>query len=107
MTSRDDIHTSERQLVREAAVSEAARAHLKTSLLPHVVEATRAFMQSRDIPSSQEHTLVEAGMAPFEQVFSIYLKNAGDRDTEEGHFYRYYIWWMRQAIVKHLSNPSV
>lgn len=43
-------------------------------------------------------------MAPFDRVFNIYLKNAGDHNKEEGHFYAYYIWWMRQAIVAYLQK---
>jgi hypothetical protein len=97
---------SERALVKEAAINSTAREHLKQELLPYVAQATRQFMQSRGIAQSRENELVEVGMKPFDQVFNIYLKNSSDRDAEEGHFYKYYIWWMRQAIVDFLQmNP--
>lgn len=100
----DESNISERQLVREAAVNPSARQRLKEELLPYVERAAGAFMKSRNIPESRERELVEIGMMPFEQVFNIYLKNAGDHNEEEGHFYTYYIWWMRQAIVAHLQT---
>ncbi|HUX80735.1 MAG TPA: hypothetical protein VMV38_00175 [Candidatus Paceibacterota bacterium] len=99
-------HISERQLVREAAVNSSARQQLKKELLPYVVQATKEFIKSRGIQEYREPELVEVGMMPFDRVFNIYLKNAGDRDKEEGHFYAYYIWWMRQSIVAYLQmNP--
>ena len=97
---------SERTLVREAAVSEVARKQLREELLPYVTSATKEFMQSWGIPERRESELVEVGMEPFDRVFNIYLKNASDHTDEEGHFYAYYIWWMRQAIVAFLEmNP--
>ncbi|OYV83069.1 MAG: hypothetical protein B7W96_00815 [Parcubacteria group bacterium 37-58-5] len=106
MPSRNEDSISERQLVREAAVNPTARQQLKQELLPYVVHATKKFMQSRRIQEHRERELVEVGMMPFDRVFGIYLKNAGDRDEEEGHFFAYYIWWMRQAIAAHLQmNP--
>ncbi|NNM83968.1 hypothetical protein HKL94_02010 [Candidatus Parcubacteria bacterium] len=103
MSSFDENNISERKLVREAAVNQTARQQLRKELLPYVVRATKEFMQSRDISKHRERELVEVGMASFNRIFNIYLKNSGDRDDEEGHFYAYYIWWMRQAIVAYLK----
>ena len=106
MTSVNEDHISERQLVRKAAVQQSARQQLREELLPYVTRATKEFMQKRNIKKNRESELVEVGMTPFDQIFNIYLKNAGDRDEEEGHFYKYYIWWMRQTLVEYLeTNP--
>ncbi len=106
MPSLDGNNISERQLVREATINQTARQQLRGELLPYVMRATREFMQSRNIPQHRERELVEIGMMPFDHVFNIYIKNGGDQDKEEGHFYAYYIWWMRQAIVAHLKTGS-
>lgn len=106
MSSHDEEHISERQLVRDAAVNPSARQQLKKELLPYVVHATKEFMQKRGIPEQREHELIDVGMAPFDRVFNIYLKNADGHIEEEGFFYKYYIWWMRQAIVAHLGTKS-
>jgi len=57
-------------------------------------------MKSRGIASSRETELFALAMDLFDQIFNIYLKNGGLLHTEEGHFYDYYKWWARQAIVK-------
>lgn len=102
----NDNPISERQLVRKAATDPSSRQQLQKELLPYIVRATKEFIKSRNIPEQRESELVEVGMKPFDQVFNIYLKNSGDRNEGEGHFYAYYIWWMRQAIVTHLQkNP--
>ena len=106
MSSDDAQHISERQLVREAAVNPAARQQLKQELLPYVVRATKEFMKSRSIPERREQELVEVGMALFDRVFNIYLKNATDHNEYEGHFYSYYRWWMRKAIFEHLHSQT-
>jgi hypothetical protein len=95
---------AERLLVRQAAVSPMVRKQLQKELTPYVARATKTFMQLRGIPKEREGELIKVGMSPFDQVFNIYLRNAGDRYEEEGHFYKYYIWWMRQAIVEHLRR---
>ena len=97
---------SERQLVRDATVNPAARQQLKQELLPHVILATKELMQKRSIPESREQELIEVGMAPFDRVFNIYLKNSSDHNEYEGHFYSYYRWWMRKAIFEHLHSQT-
>lgn len=103
MKLQDEHNVPERQLVQKAAVSAAARERLRAELLPYVTRATREFMRSRNIPERREAELIGVGMEPFNRVFNIYLKNAGDCYEDEGHFYQYYIWWMRQAIVAYLK----
>lgn len=104
---KDNVRESERALVREAAVNRASRIKLRQELLSYVERATQEFMQSRNISNDRERELVEVGMKPFDRVFNIYIKNAGENMTQdEGHFYAYYIWHMRQEIVAFLeSNP--
>ena len=94
---------SERRLVSDATVSLRARALLKRKLRPYIVEATRDFIKSRGIPLTRESELVEVGIEPFERVFNIYMMNSHNLLRIEGHFYMYYIWWMRQAIVSYLE----
>ena len=106
MPPSDEQHISERQLVREAAVNPSARQQLKKELLPYVADATKKLMQKRGIPKHLERELIEVGMAPFDRVFNIYLKNASGRVEEEGFFYKYYIWWMRKAIFEHLYSQT-
>jgi hypothetical protein len=104
MSPLDENNIPERMLVRQAAISENARELLREKLMPHVTRATKEFMQARGILGDREDELVKVGMDPFDRVFNIYLKNGGDRDKEEGHFYAYYIWWMRQAVVAYLNS---
>lgn len=99
-------HGSERELVRKAAVDPAPRQILREELRPHVIRAVGEFMRSWNVPKERERELIEVGMEPFDRVFGIYLKNAQDRDTEEGHFYAYYLWWMRKAISEHLHSEE-
>ncbi|MDE1919070.1 MAG: hypothetical protein KGH56_00005, partial [Patescibacteria group bacterium] len=75
MSSRDEPHISERQLVKDAVVNPAARRRLKQELLVHVTRATKELMQKRSIQKSREHELIDVGMEPFDRVFNIYLKN--------------------------------
>ncbi|HHT9130288.1 MAG TPA: hypothetical protein ACFYEC_05425 [Candidatus Brocadiaceae bacterium] len=98
---------TERQLVKEAAVNPAAREQLKKELLPYVVLATKELMKSRGIPEEREQELIDVGIAPFDRVFNIYLKNASGRHEEEGFFYKYYLWWMRKAIFEYLHAKFV
>ena len=60
-------------------------------------------MQRWNIPARREHELVAVGMDCFDRVLAIYEKNGRDQARNREHFYDYYIWWMRQAIVEHLT----
>lgn len=100
--SQDQSSDSERALVRAAAVSPIARAELRKRLEPYVLEEMREFIEHWGIPEHRLQELIAVGMQQFDYVFNIYLKNLGDQDEEEGHFYQYYIWWARQAVVAHL-----
>lgn len=104
MNEARNTGSSERELVKQAATDPAFRSELKSALLPHVRVAVRKYMTSRGMPVNQEATLVEIGMKPFEFVFYVYLKNGGMLQTREGHFYEYYMWWMRQAITDFLNS---
>ena len=106
MSSEDEQNISERELVRDAVVNPSAREQLKKALLPHVAHSTKEFMKSRGIPEVREHELVEVGMASFDRVFNIYIKNARDREEKDGHFYKYYYWWMRKAISEYLHSQT-
>lgn len=107
MSSNNDNPLSERELVKEAAVNPVARAQLKKELLPYVERATKALMQSRGIPKEREQELIDVGMAPFDHVFNVYLKNAAGHHEFEGYFYKYYIWWVKKAIFEYLHAKSV
>ena len=106
MSSQDEQHISERQLVEDATMNPVARQQLKQELLPYVTRATKKLMKSRGIPDLREQELIEVGMAEFDRVFNIYLKNAADHNEYEGYFYDYYIWWMRKAIYEHLHSQT-
>ncbi|MDB5244300.1 MAG: hypothetical protein JWN18_170 [Parcubacteria group bacterium] len=97
---------SERALVREASVRLSAREQLREAVLAHVIQAAKAFMQSRGISEARESELIEVGMEPFDRVFNIYLKNAHAQNEEEGHFFSYYTWWMRKAIAEYLFEDQ-
>ena len=94
----------ERALVRAAATDSSARQILKQRLSEHVEQATREFMRLRQIPETRTRELLNVGMAPFDSVFKRYLKAGRIEDAEEGHFYSYYMWWMRQALVTYLAG---
>ena len=103
--SNDDSSTK-RNLVRDAATDPVTREKLRQELAAYVTEATREFMKKRGLEESREAELVEVGMSVFDHVFNIYLKNNRLYSTEEDHFFKYYVWWMRQAIVAFLEmNP--
>lgn len=106
MSSHDKQQISERELVRKAAVDPRARQQLKEALLPYVVKATKELMQKWNVSDSREQELIEVGMAPFDRVFNIYLKNVAEHNEFEGYFYKYYIWWMRKAISEHIHSQA-
>lgn len=94
---------TERQLAAASVSDPLARAELRAALLPHVTEATRQLIRKRSIADVREKELIAVGMEPFDQVFNVYLKNGHQDEAQEGHFFEYYLWWMRQAIVAYLS----
>uniref|UniRef100_E6Q5R4 Uncharacterized protein n=1 Tax=mine drainage metagenome TaxID=410659 RepID=E6Q5R4_9ZZZZ len=102
--SRKKNFDSERMLVAAAALSPVARERLRKSLRPYVAKAIREYMERQGIPTIRRDELIAVGMEPFDRVFNTYLthRSETDHEEEEGYFYRYYIWWMRQAVVAFL-----
>ena len=90
----------ERALVRQASSDPVAREKLRRSLRDPVTVYVLELMKSRGIADARESELLALAMNMFDLVFNVYLKNGGLLHTEEGHFYDYYNWWVRQAIVK-------
>ncbi len=103
---RVDPESSERTLVRAAAVDKDAREQLRQALTPYVQRAMERLIETRGISKSRKSEFVAVGMKPFDAVFSVYLKNAHNLDDEEGHFYKYYVWWARQEAVAYLASNS-
>ncbi len=100
----DNHGSSDRALVRAAAVDQGARERLRVELIPHVVQLVQDLTRRRGIAGTREDELVGIAMRPFERVFNVYLKNARNLDEEEGHFYKYYAWWARQEVIAYLKE---
>jgi hypothetical protein len=96
--------TTERALVQAAVTDRGNRALLREKLRPHVASATEMLRKARGISPDQQEILTDIGMQSFEKAFNIYLKNLHHLRDEEGHFYAYYLWWARQAVVEHLES---
>jgi hypothetical protein len=93
-----------RDLVDDAAIDPQAREALRFELITYVTNATREFMKERGLEENRESELVDVGMSVFDHVFNIYLKNNSGNGKDKGYFFKYYVWWMRQAIVAHLQK---
>ncbi|ESY55988.1 hypothetical protein X744_22435 [Mesorhizobium sp. LNJC372A00] len=61
-------------------------------------------MVKRGIVGSRKDELVEIGMNPFEDVFSIFIKDPENLSKTPEYFFQYYRWWMRQTLTRYL-NP--
>nr|WP_155921546.1 hypothetical protein [Mesorhizobium sp. L2C054A000] len=90
-------------LIAKAASDPAAREQLRRLLEPHLAEAVEALREKWQVPTSRKKELIGVGIQPFEQAFAIFIKDPENLKQDAQYFLQYYLWWMRQAIVRHLE----
>ena len=59
-------------------------------------------MKRWNIPKKRLDELIAVGMHPFDVVFNIYVREMHHLIEEEGHFYQYFMWWVRWAISRYV-----
>jgi hypothetical protein len=95
----------ERSLVKAASSDASTREQLRKALRLYITPLISEFARRHHLTEFNRAELIEIGMSPFDRVFNIYLENGWQIcEKSGGHFYRYYVWWMRQEVVKAVKS---